>query len=163
MYHTKTLKDLMSGNLPTLTFQRKMSYRTNTREVKALYRLINASIFNNRLVMPELVIKDRLKGIWGECVGRPTEFSNNKSRCTIYLSERWYCKQWLITSLAHEMVHQYQWDITSKKREKEGLPSIISHGPTFFQWREKLKKHGIPLKAYDRQDKWFATQHLFKC
>ena len=163
MYHNITLKELMSCDLPSLTFQRKVSYRAEIREVKALYRLINATIFNDRLVMPKLVIKPRLQGAWGECYGADTPFVNNKSRCIIYLSERWYCRQWLILTLAHEMVHQYQWDIISKRRNKEGLESIMSHGPTFFQWRDKFKKYGLPLKTYNSYGKWFKTQHLFKC
>jgi hypothetical protein len=79
------------------------------------------------------------------------------------LADRWYCRHWLIMAVAHEMVHQYQWDIESKRRKRQGLPSIMSHGPTFFSWRDKLKKHGIPLKTYNDHDRWFQTQHLFRC
>jgi hypothetical protein len=66
-------------------------------------------------------------------------------------------------AVAHEMVHQYQWDIESKRRVRQGMGSIMSHGPTFYAWRDKLKKHGIPLKTCNDYDKWFKTQHLFKC
>ena len=163
MYHNTTLKNLMMTELPPLTFQRKMHYVTDMREVKALYRLINASIFNDKLSMPKIYVKPRLREMWGQCYGADTLYHKGKSRCVIMLSERWYCKQWLIMALAHEMVHQWQWDIYSKKRMKQGLEPIMSHGPSFYQWKDKFNKHGIPLKTFNDHNKWFQTQHLFKC
>jgi hypothetical protein len=163
MYHNVTLNELMSSELPGLTYQRKLSYVTNVREVKALYRLINASVFNDRLPMPKIYVKPRMRDMWGQCYGADTFFEVGKSRCVITLAERWYCRHWLIMALAHEMVHQYQWDIYSKKRMKQGLEPIMSHGPSFHQWKDKLKKHGIPLKECSDHNKWFQTQHLFKC
>jgi len=163
MYHKTTLKALMGQDLPNLTFQRKLCYITNIREVKALYRLINKEIFNNRLIMPKIYVRSRLRGTWGECQGIDLPYNNNKSRCIITLADRWYCRQWLITAIAHEMCHQFEWDIISKRREKEGLPPIMSHGPTFFRWREKLNKKGIPLKKSSDHEKWFVTQNLLKC
>lgn len=163
MYHKTTLKALMSQDLPNLTFQRKLCYTTNIREVKALYRLLNKEIFNNRLNMPKIHVRSRLRGFWGECLGADTPYSNKKSRCLITIADRWYCRQWLIITLAHEMCHQYEWDIISKHREREGLPPIMSHGPTFFRWRDKLNKKGIPLRRMMDNDKWFATQQFLKC
>jgi hypothetical protein len=163
MYHNTTLLELMESELPSLTFQRKLSYRTNIREVKALYRLINATIFNDRLPMPRIYVKSRLREMWGQCYGIDTPFQYNKSRCVITIADRWYCRQWLIMTVAHEMCHQYQWDINSKYRVKEGLPSLMSHGPSFFKYRDKLAKHGVPLKTSNDFNKWFKTQHLFKC
>lgn len=163
MYHNTTLKQLMSADLPNLTYQRKMQYFASMREVKALYRLINKEVFNNRLIMPKIRVKSHLQNSWGECHGADGPYSNHKSRCVIVLADRWYCRQWLIMALAHEMCHQYEWDIISKRREREGFPPIMSHGPTFFRWRDKLKKKGIPLKKYNDHEKWFVTQRLFKC
>ena len=164
MYHNTTLKELMSEDLPSLTYQRKICYLTSVREVKALFRLINKEIFGNRLSMPKFEVRGRLMGSWGECHGMDfIPYRTGKSRCLIVLADRWYCRQWLIMALAHEMCHQYEWDIISKRREREGLPPIMSHGPTFFRWRDKLKKKGIPLKKYNNHEKWFKTQHLFRC
>lgn len=163
MYQNTTLKELMSRELPGLTYQRKMQYVTDIREVRALFRLINSSIFNDKLPMPKIIVKSRLREMWGQCYGADTVYSKDKSRCVILLSERWYCRHWLIMALAHEMVHQWQWDIYSKKRMKQGLEPIMSHGPSFYKWKEKLRKHGIPLKTFNDHNKWFQTQHLFKC
>ena len=153
----------MSEDLPNLTFQRKLSYVATNREVKAIYRLLNKEIFGNRLVMPKIYVRSRLQGSWGECYGFNTNYTYNKSCCIITLADRWYCRQWLIMTIAHEMCHQYEWDIISKRRKREGLPPIMSHGPTFFRWRDRLKKKGIPLKKYNDHEKWFVTQRLFKC
>jgi hypothetical protein len=77
--------------------------------------------------------------------------------------DKWYCKQWLITVLAHEMCHQYQWDIQGMERLKRGKQPLMSHGPSFFVFRDKLKKHGISLKGAHSKRKWFWYQNLFKC
>lgn len=163
MYKNTTLKELMECELPKITYQKKLSYSTNIREVKALYRMINSAIFYDKLIMPKFEIKSRFRNCWGTCYGIDTAFSKNKSRCTIMLADRWFCRQWLITALAHEMVHQYQWDVYSQIRVKRGQESIMSHGPSFYIFRKKLKKHGIPLKESNDIEKWFIVQDLFKC
>ncbi len=166
MYHNVTLKELMSAELPPRTYQRKLSYVTSMREVKALYRLINTTLFNDRLTMPKIIVKPRLRDMWGQCYGAdfPMYLTDRPaSRCVIMLSERWYCRHWLIMALAHEMVHQWQWDVYSRKRIKKGLEPLMSHGPSFHMWKPKFHKHGLPLKEFNDHMKWFKTQHLFKC
>lgn len=156
---------LMTEDLPNRTSQRRMRYRTSQREVLALFKLINKEIFNNKLPIPQLVVAPNCRTYWGLCIGKPIElvFDHNKSHCTIKLSDKWFCKQWLITTLAHEMCHQYQWDILGSKRIKDGRDPIMSHGPSFFLYRDKLLKHGIPLKRALGAKKWFRHQNLFKC
>ena len=77
--------------------------------------------------------------------------------------DKWYCKQWLITVLAHEMCHQYQWDVQGPKRLKAGKEPMLSHGPSFFVFRDKLAKHGIALKNSHSRRRWFKHQNFFKC
>lgn len=165
MSRNSQLFSLMVQDLPNRTSQRRMRYRTNNREVLALFKLINKEIFNSRLPTPEIQVQSNCRKYWGMCIAKhiALEADQTKSQCTIKLSDKWYCKQWLITTLAHEMCHQYQWDIESKKRARQGLPPIMSHGPSFYQFRDKLKKHGIPLKVHNDHEKWFVTQRLFKC
>jgi hypothetical protein len=92
-----------------------------------------------------------------------TVTSKKLSNCTITLSNKWYCRQWLILTLAHEMCHQYQWDILSHKRISEGKQPIMSHGPSFFLFKQKLNKHGIPLRRAHSVKDWFIHQNLHKC
>lgn len=158
-----TLKEMMCSELPSMTSQRKRTYKPSHREVVALYRILNIEVFDGKLKMPKIHLKTRLREAWGICEGKDLSFSNTKSRCVIYLTNKWYCKQWLITTLAHEMVHQYQWDIYSQIRDKRGKESLMSHGPSFYIFRKRLKKHGIPLKEHASSIKWFKTQNMFKC
>ena len=162
---SKKLKEYMDLELPSLAFQRKQKYRTNIKEVRHLFRVINQSIFDDKLPMPEFIIFNRSKDYWGLC--EATDYRPNlkvkKSNVRIHLSNKWFCKQWLIDTLAHEMCHQYQWDVTSKKRMKKGLEPIMSHGPSFYLFRDKLADHGIALKRHHRMRKWFRHQNFFKC
>lgn len=165
MSRNSQLFSLMVQDLPNRTSQRRMRYRTNNREVLALFKLINKEIFNSRLPTPEIQVQSNCRKYWGMCIAKhiALEADQTKSQCTIKLSDKWYCKQWLITTLAHEMCHQYQWDILGHKRVREGKAPIMSHGPSFFVYRDKLMKHGIPLKRALGVKPWFTHQNLFKC
>ena len=107
----------------------------------------------------------RCRTYWGYCIAKDVtpDMETNKSNCIIRLSDKWYCKQWLILTLAHEMCHQYQWDINSKIRMKYDLKPLMSHGPSFFIHKNKLARHGIPLKKALGTRRWFTYQNLFKC
>lgn len=84
------------------------------------------------------------------------------SHCRIRLMDKWFCPQWFITTLAHEMVHQYQWDVLGPEREQEGKDWLMSHGPSFYQFRPQLHEHNISLKTAHSQRRWFKHQNLFK-
>lgn len=151
---------MMNEGLPDVTSQKKLSYRPTIREVRKMYRQLNEEIFNNKLPMPWIEISARCRGYWGLCQGG---YGNSKSNVTIRLMNKFYCKQWFIMVLAHEMCHQYQWDVISEKRVKQGKEPIMSHGPTFFTYKKKLLKHGIPLKRAISSKVWFNKQNLLKC
>lgn len=148
----------MNKPLPSKSEQRAKCYRPKMKEVKAVYRLINREVFYNKLPMPKFILR-RLHDAIGVCSGAEGPIRKTKSYCTIYLADRYYCKQWFISTLAHEMVHQYQWDIYSNIRVKRGLTRHMSHGPSFYIWRNKLSKYGIALKSTVQKDKeWFLKQ-----
>ena len=165
MSKNSKLASMMLDDLPSITYQKRLSYRTSMREVLSLYRLINQEIFGNKLPQCKIEVTSHCKKYWGICVGLyPGPHPNpEKSVCTIRISDKWFCRQWLITTLAHEMVHQYQWDVNSRKRMKEGKEPLISHGPSFFEFREKLAKHNISLKRSHGMKRWFRHQNLWKC
>lgn len=159
---TSSLLELMSEPLPSITYQKKMGYRTHIGEVEDYYKLINKTIFDDRLSMPEIIVKGRCRKYWGFCFGEIEKPDDSHSYCKIKLMDKWFCKQWLITTLAHEMCHQYQWDILGPQREELGQYPLMSHGPTFFIHKPKLAEHGISLKRCHGMRKWFQTQDLFK-
>jgi hypothetical protein len=156
---------MMSEDLPNKTFQKRLRYRTNQKEVLALFNTINSEIFSNKLPIPRIEVMSNCRTYWGLCQANSFTLHPNKSisNCTIILMDKWFCKQWLITTLAHEMCHQYQWDVMGHQRVKNGQKPLMSHGPSFFIFRDKLARHGIPLKRWQRMRKWFKTQDVFKC
>lgn len=151
----------MSIPLPNKTSQKRLGYRPSPREVAKMYDLLNQTVFKNKLSRPEIVLGQR-RQCWGYCRGYVKERSTG-SRCVIYLSDKWFCIQWMIVTLAHEMAHQYQWDITSKERNKNGKKELMSHGPSFFQHKDRFYRFKLPLKTAHRMRKWFKYQDLHKC
>jgi hypothetical protein len=162
MFRNKNLSELMVEDLPTIGRQKKLCYRTDYNEVIALYKLINKSVFNNKLEMPIIEVVPRCRKYWGICYGSHERSPGRRSYCKIRVMDKWFCKQWLITVLAHEMCHQYQWDIVGDNRLKKGKDRLMSHGPSFYIFREKLAKNNISLKRHHRTRKWFKTQNFFK-
>ena len=153
----------MNQPLPAIGYQKKLQYHTNYRKVLSLYKIINKEIFNNKLPTPIIEVVPRCREYWGQCYGEVYRIRYRKSHCRIRVMDKWFCEQWLITTLAHEMCHQYQWDILGQDREAKGMDRLMSHGPSFYVFRDKLARYGIPLKRHHRQRKWFATQDMFKC
>ena len=156
MAHKSKLRKMMQEPLPPISHQKRLRYRITQEDAIAAYKVINKEVFNNALDMPEILVKSHRRKYWGMCHGEYEKIKNRKTLCWIELMDKWYCKQWFITILAHEMCHQYQWDIFSKDREDR----LMSHGPSFFVYRDKLKEHGVSLKKWHRRNKWFTTQIL---
>lgn len=161
---TSKLSLLMSEPLPSISSQKKLSYRPTRKEVRQLYNLINKEIFNNQLPKARIEVRSHCRGYWGICMAEGFNPKRKTSQCVIRISDRWYCKQWLINILAHEMVHQHQWDVYSKERNKEGKDPLMSHGPSFFAFKKHLSEHGLILRAKGNGAKrWFKYQRLDRC
>jgi hypothetical protein len=163
MLKKTSLAEIMREELPPIAYQKRLCYRTDHDEVVKLYRILNKHVFNNKLIMPEIEVVGRCRKYWGMCYGSLQMPTKTKSFCKIRMMDKWYSRQWLIIVLAHEMCHQYQWDVEGLKRLNKGLEPIMSHGPSFFIFRDKLKKLGIPLKSAYSKRRWFKYQNVFKC
>jgi hypothetical protein len=145
------LKEIMNSPIPSVTYQKRKLYRPNIQEVQKVYCLINRYVFNNKLVMPPIELGICRK-YWGMCFGYEQEM-NPGTYCKIKLTDKWFCKQWFVTTLAHEMVHQYEWDVLNKN---------MTHRQSFFMWKEKLAKFNIDLKTYYGYKRWFKYQDFKK-
>jgi hypothetical protein len=163
MTERSILYQLMHTDLPNLTYQKRLQYRTNLDEVSELYTIINKHIFDDQLSMPLINIKSHCRRFWGKCFGDTKIVPGTNSYCDLLLLDKWYCKQWLIMILAHEMVHQYQWDILGRIRKEQNKNPVINHGPSFFIFKERFHEHNIPLKKYYKTKHWFKYQNPFKC
>lgn len=145
------LKVLLETPLPTLSQQKGKCYRPTIQEAKRIYDLLNKYVYNNELVRPPIEL-GRCPKYWGMCYGNLEE-TKRGTRCRIKLSKNWFCIQWFVTVLAHEMAHQYEWDVLDKN---------MTHRQSFFIWREPLAKYGINLKTYHRSKRWFKYQDFKK-
>jgi len=165
MIRNSQLYQLMQESLPNISEQKRLKYRPSKKEVLRYFKIINEEIFNNKLPTPKIEVISRCRKYWGFCIADDfhPNLENEKSDCVIRLSDKWFCKQWLIATLAHEMCHQYQWDVVSRKRAKYGLEPIMSHGPTFFIYKDKLAKYGIELKKSYGMKRWFRHQNFKRC
>lgn len=133
-----------------------LKYQLTVRRARRLYTLINREVFQNKLVPCEIVIRP-MRTAWGWCVGLEKK---DDLYCKIELPPVWPYEQYLITALAHEMCHQYQWEVLSAQRKKLGQSAIMSHGPSFFQWRDPLNQLGIPLTVFMHHPVIFLEKHL---
>lgn len=152
----------MQEPLPTIWQQKKFAYRTSTEEVTFLHHLINNEIFDNVLPLPIIEVKPRCRKYWGMCYGEVHADDWTKPFCKIRMMDKWYSRQWVVVVLAHEMCHQYQWDIYGPQRLAMKKDFIMSHGPSFFQFKDKLKEHGVPLAREYSRRKWFKHQSFYK-
>lgn len=95
------------------------------------WRVINKAAFKNKLPYPSEIVVRKLRGAWGLCLGRTRE--NN---CVITISSEIKDRKLFIATVAHEMVHQWQW------YDKRSL----DHATTFREWNSYFKRNfGIIL------------------
>jgi len=159
------IKRLMQQPLPSKTYQRKLQYRPSLDEIDYYYELINQNCFDGQLKSPVIFV-GRIHKVWGVCHWE-NDLQQTGSYCWMRLSDKWFCQQWLINILAHEMVHQFVWDIYRwEHRQLHGRDIYTGgngHGPSFFAWRERLAMNGLYLKTVHDAHKWFKYQDLSKC
>jgi len=155
------LRELMTLPLPTRSEQKRLAFRPSLRFTYHVYELINYEIFGDYMYKPKIELQSHCNKYWGICYGA-TNKDYTGSYCRINLSDKWFCPQWFVTTLAHEMVHQFQWDIIGPEREKEGKNWLMSHGPSFYQFRPDMEEHYISLKTAHSQRRWFEHQDLFR-
>jgi hypothetical protein len=147
--------------LPSIWAQKRKPFRPTDAQVSYYYNLLNHQLFGDQLTRPSISLNP-MRLAWGLCTGEKHVLPSG-SRCTIKLMDKWYSAQWFINILAHEMVHQYQWDILGPQRKAHGKNAIMSHGPSFFYWCASFKHHGLNLRACYRVKPWFRYQNFNKC
>ena len=165
MARPNPVRSIMAMPLPSKTYQRRKLFRPNDDEVIYAYNIINKYVFDNVLKRPSIVQRPMRK-TWGICNWH-NEKQQTNTWCDIELSDKWFCQQWFMNTLAHEMVHQYQWDVYRwEHRDYYGreMPTESNgHGPSFFMWRDEFDFYGLNLKTWFRQKKWFMYQDFNKC
>lgn len=165
MARPNPLRAIMGAELPSITYQRKKSFRPTDSVVDYTYKIINQYVFDNQLRKPEITLS-QMRGTWGYCEWLH-EPQPSKSNCRIKLSNKWFCPQWFVNVLAHEMVHQYQWDVYRWEhidyygRDLDNRGG--AHGPSFYEWRDAFAHYGLDLKISHGQKRWFRHQTFTRC
>lgn len=165
MARPNPIRSIMAQPLPSITYQRRKSFRPSDMDVVYAYNIINKYVFDGVLCKPELK-QGIIKKAWGMCHWMHEE-QNTGSSCKIQLSDKWFCPQWFMNTLAHEMVHQYQWDIYQWDHlDYFGKPMFQgsgAHGPSFYAFRERFEYYDLNLKISFGQKRWFKHQCFTKC
>lgn len=156
---------IMEAELPSITYQRRKLFRPDIGDAIYAYKIINRYIFDNELRRPIIEIA-QTKKCWAYCAWY-NEHQWNGSYCNIKLNDKWFCPQWFINTLAHEMVHQYQWDVYRwnhvHKHGRDIFANSGGHGPSFFEWRDRFDHYGLTLKTAFGQRRWFEFQDFRRC
>lgn len=165
MARPNPIRRIMESPLPSRTHQRRKSFRPSNEDIDYAYKIINRYVFDNALTKPQIT-QAQLKKLWGYCQWENQEQATG-SWCNIKLMNKWFCAQWFMNTLAHEMVHQYQWDVYRWDHlVYYGRPIFTNssaHGPSFYMWRDRFKHYGLNLKISFGQRKWFKHQDFSKC
>lgn len=165
MARPNPLRRIMECELPSITSQRRKEFRPGPAEITYAYNLINRNVFRNQLEKP-IIRTGRLNRAWGQCQWHWKE-QRHGTYCDLWLADKWFCPQWFMNVLAHEMVHQWQWDVYRWDYQdhfgRDMKHQGSGHGPSFYQWREEFEYYGLNLKGWFRMKKWFKYQDFTKC
>lgn len=165
MARPNPVRKIMATPLPGITYQRRKSFRPSDTDINYAYNILNRYVFDNVLVRPDIQ-KGTLRKAWGICTWHQQQHETG-SWCDIKLMDKWFCVQWFFNTLAHEMVHQYQWDVYRWEHlDYYGRPMYEfsgAHGPTFYEWRDRFEHYGLTLKMSFGQKRWFKHQNFAKC
>ncbi len=165
MARPNPLRRIMEAELPSLTYQRRKMFRPRAHDVVYAYDLINRQVFKNQLYRPDIKM-GRVNRAWGSCQWHWGE-QRTGSYCDLWIADKWFCTQWFMNVLAHEMVHQWQWDVYRWDHQeyfgREPNTNGGGHGPSFFAWRDEFDYYGLNLKSWHRTKKWFRYQDFNKC
>lgn len=116
---------------------RKAPIRVTVEMVEDIYDALNRAVFGRVLQRPKITVRNyQHRGIWGECEGfqRGSRWGEHYTK-VIRIEREFPNLKKLISVVAHEMVHQYEWDVLG----------VMTHGNSFFAWEETLRNKGIRL------------------
>ena len=96
------------------------------------HNILNAEVFDYRIHPFKNIEIKRKQGCHAEHIGLEDD---KYLYGTLSITNLFENKSYFIFTLAHEMVHQWQWMHLYK----------TDHGQTFMKWKEKLNQFEIPL------------------
>jgi hypothetical protein len=165
MARPNPIRNIMEAELPSITYQRRKMFRPSPADITYAYNVINRHVFKSVLRQPA-IRTGRVSRAWGVCTWHHKEQASG-TQCDIWIADKWYCPQWFMNTLAHEMIHQWQWDVYRwehiDKFGRDIYQNSGGHGPSFYAWRDEFDYYGLNLKIFFRQRKWFKFQDFSRC
>ena len=124
----KKLKPLLSS---------KEKYKTTYKDIKNFFKMLNLGIFNNKLIpFNDIEIKE-LK--YQRCMGQVIQLDFKRKGTRVHKLEmdiKYDNKKDFLETLAHEMVHLYQFTQINDNG---------AHNKLFYSFKPKLKSVGLKL------------------
>ena len=100
------------------------------RLVMHWWSALNQAVFDGKLPKPVEIVVKLVKGAYAESL--PT----NSDNVSIYIDSELKDREFFITVLVHEMVHQYEMVHYGE----------MTHGPKFYEWKEIIEERvGVKL------------------
>ena len=129
----------------------KKIYATNEQDIRIWFDIINQAVFLGKLRTNFTRISIvRQRKNWAHYTGDCSNVSESLQEkldgigivSDLSISKNFPNIRGFINVLAHEMVHHYQFEC-----EKPGFdPTNISHGKSFWKWKDPFRKYGLNLQ-----------------
>lgn len=144
---TTQLERILEAPLPSDIDCLNMPYRPTKKEINSTFDAINNSIFGGILSKPKISLSRLRNNTWGCCDGSWENRDGNMWPYTkkITLYSMYPSVHVFAATLGHEMIHHWQWTVHSVERIAQGKKPLMSHGPTFYQWRGVFEQKGLWL------------------
>ena len=144
-----------------------VSYKANKTEAWKWFHILNEQIFGNLLEPVDKIFISNHKN-YGDVYA--LYYYDDKFRgkpAKISLCKRFDDEKMFVEILAHEMIHQWQWDVYRFDHlDYFGRPMFENsgaHGPSFFAWKNRFADYGLHLKTWYGQKRWFKHQDFTRC
>lgn len=114
---------------------RRQPIRVKRSTLEHIYDSINRAVFGGALKRPRIILS-HTREYWGEIeVGnRGNQYGPRHTFC-IRFAREWPNMKLVINTVAHEMVHQWEWERNAN----------ATHGQAFYAWNDRLANRGLRL------------------
>jgi hypothetical protein len=110
-------------------------YFPNIHDIRKWHGILNELLFDGILPKFYDINIKKFSNQFAAVVPCVKTKSPNERVCKLEINPEFTDFKSFIIILCHECIHQWQWHYCGK----------VDHGKSFFQWKERLKNHGIPL------------------
>lgn len=114
---------------------RRHPVRPRHSQIENIYDSINRAVFAGALERPRIRLSSSGE-FWGEIeVGCQGHRHGPRHTLCMRFAREFPSMKTLINTVAHEMVHQWEWERNSN----------LTHGQAFYAWNDRLANRGLRL------------------